>query len=220
MRIDARLLARATGCSDAHARLYADWLDESAHRWKIDTPVRVAAWLAQLAHESMRFARVEESLYYTTPARLIAVWPSRFRLPVTEREESLDAFGDGRRNARKYIRQPERLANYVYASRMGNGNEDSGDGWRFIGRGLIGLTGRANYLAYQADSLLPAVVDPALVAAPHGAADSAGWYWWYRSLNDYADAGDWIGITQRINGGTHGIVERRAMTLAALESIA
>lgn len=218
--ITADVLVRATGCQRLYADLYAEHLDAAAKRWGIDTPVRIAAWLAQLAYESMLFSRVEESLYYTTPARLIAVWPSRFRLPLTEREESLDTFGDGKRNARRYVRQPERLANYVYASRMGNGNEDSGDGWLYRGRGLTMLTGRDNYSAYQLASRQLVVGDPSLVSAPFGAANAAGWYWQHRALNTYADAQDWTGLTRAINGGTTGIDARKKMIFAALEAVA
>lgn len=87
--IDARFLIAATGCRPDVAYRYADWLAMAAERWGIDKPVRVAAWIAQCAHESGWFRIVEENLNYTTPARLIAVWPSRFRLPVTDREARL-----------------------------------------------------------------------------------------------------------------------------------
>lgn len=218
--ITADLLVRCTGCALEHAALYAEHLDDAAHRWGIDTPVRQAAWLAQLAYESVLFSRAEESLYYTTPARLIAVWPSRFRLPVGEREDQFDIFVDGKRNARRYVRDPQRLANFVYGARMGNGDEDSGDGWAFHGRGLIMLTGRDNYTAYQAASRQLVIGDPDLVADPFGAAHSAGWYWRNRALNVYADRQDWAALTRAINGGTLGLEDRERLTVAAMQALA
>lgn len=218
--VSADLLVRATRCERVHAERYADFLDDAAHRWGIAEPVRLASWLAQLAYESTLFARTEEVLEYTTAARLIAVWPSRFRLPVTAREESLEVFGDGKRNARFYLRAGEHLANVVYGARLGNGPEASGDGWRYRGRGLVMLTGRANYAAYGDAAGQRAIENPDLVAAPFGACDAAGWFWHANDLNRFADAQDWTGLSRAINGGTIGIDARRAMVLAALETLA
>lgn len=213
-----RYLVAATGCARPPAELYAPWLEEAAHRWAIDTPTRIAAWIAQLAHESRLFTRVEEDLYYTTAARLIAVWPSRFRLPAAEAEETLDRFDDGKRNARRYLRNPQKLANFVYGGRadLGNGDEDSGDGWQFRGRGLKQLTGRANYTAYQLDTSYPVLSMPDMLLQPFGACDSAGWFWHKRRLNALADAGDWRGITKVVNGSARTAAERGRMTMAAL----
>lgn len=214
--ISAAWLIRATGCTRAAALTYAPWLDEAAHRWAIDTPTRVAAWIAQLAYESQRFTRVEENLYYTTAARLIAVWPSRFRLPARESEDALDQFDDGRRNARRYLRDPGKLANFVYAGRMGNGDEGSGDGHRYRGRGLIQLTGHDNYAAYAADTTYPVLSMPDLLLQPFGAADSAAWFWHKNRLNALADTGDWHSITRTVSGSTRTAADRERMTLAGL----
>ncbi len=214
--IDARYLIAATGCRPDVAYRYADWLAMAAERWGIDKPVRVAAWIAQCAHESALFTRLEESLYYTTPARLIAAWPSRFRLPNTQREARLDGFTDGGRNARFYTRRPERLANFVYANRMGNGDEESGDGWRYIGRGMIQLTGRANYRAYSQASGNDVETVPDMLTYPRLAADSAGWYWHANQINDLADARAWAAVTKAINGGLNGYTERLTLTERAL----
>jgi putative chitinase len=109
--------------------IWARALDEAMERFEIHTPERMAAFLAQIAHESSEFRRLVESLNYTG-SRLMKVWPKRF--------QTLE-------KANEYARQPEKLANYVYAKRLGNGDVASGDGWRYRGRGLIQLTGRANY---------------------------------------------------------------------------
>lgn len=214
--ITAQYLIDATGCDREAAMAYAVWLEEAAHRWGIDTLLRQAAWVAQCAHESALFTRVEENLWYTTPARLIAVWPMRFRLPLSEREDQLDRFFDGRRNARRYVRNPERLANFVYADRLGNSDEFSGHGWAYRGRGLIQLTGRANYAAYEMDCSYPVVTVPDMLLQPFAASDSAAWYWSRRGCNQIADRRDWDKLTRQINGGLTGASDRLRLTLSAL----
>lgn len=214
--IDASYLMAATGCSRDAALSYAVWLEEAAHRWAIDTPLRQAAWIAQLAYESALFTRVEENLWYTTPARLIAVWPMRFRLPASDHEDTLDRFADGRRNARHYVRNPERLANFVYADRLGNGDEASGHGWAYRGRGLIQVTGRANYAAYETDCQYPVVTVPDMLLQPFAASDSAAWYWSRRGCNEIADRRDWERLTRQINGGLTGAADRLRLTMSAL----
>lgn len=200
------------------AHRYGDWLQLAAERWAIDTPLRRAAWLAQLAHESYEFRIVEESLHYTTPARLIAVWPSRFRLPVSDGEARADRFLDGKRNPRFYLKAPEALAEFVYGGRMGNGPEGSGDGFRYRGRGFIQLTGRHNYRRYSEASGNNVEEVPDMLAYPMLAADSAGWYWHAHGCNALADARDWHGLTKRINGGLTGIDDRLRLTRLALEA--
>lgn len=218
--IDARLLIAATGCAPDVAYRHADWLAMAAERWGIDTPTRIAAFLAQTAHESGRFTVVEENLTYTTPARLIAVWPSRFRLAVSAGEEKAERFLDGKRNPKFYVRNPEALAEFVYGGRIGNGPEGSGDGWRYIGRGHIQITGRATYRAYSQASGNNVEVVPDMLTYPRLAADSAGWYWQDRRCNELADARDWQGLTRRINGGLNGLEDRLALTERALGAIA
>jgi putative chitinase len=187
-------------CSDAEG--WAAALNGAFARFHINTPDRVCAFLAQTSHESGHFNRLEESLFYKTPNRLMAVWPRRFPNEAT---------------ALPFVQNPERLANFVYAQRMGNGDEASGDGFRYRGRGLIQLTGRSNYR--QASDAL----DVDLVSKPDGlmskdvAALSAAWFWDSRGLNALADRDkpdddmeDFVEITRRINGGTVGLKERFA----------
>ena len=175
---------------------YAPWLGEGRARFGIDTPARICAFIAQVAHESGDFRRVEEGLNYSWQALRVA-WPTRF---------TSDEF------ARAYHRQPEKIASYVYAGRNGNGDEASGDGWRFRGRGLIQVTGRANYRAY-ADALgEPGVLEePALLAEPRHAALSACWYWASHQLNALADLQTEVAfneISYRVNGGWNGRADR------------
>ena len=132
---------------------------------------RVAAFLAQIAHESQELNRLVENLNYSAAA-LMSTWPKRF--PTLA-------------DAEPYARQPERIANRAYANRLGNGAEQSGDGWRYRGRGIIQVTGRGNYHEIGAALALPLDVQPELLEQPANAALSASWFWKSHLLNPLAD---------------------------------
>lgn len=179
--------------------LWTSALHAAMSRYDIDTPERAAAFIAQIAHESADCTRLVESLDYSAP-RLAIVWPSRF--PTIE-------------SARPYAHSPERLANVVYARRLGNGDVASGDGWRFRGRGLIQLTGRANYQQSGLAIGLNLTADPDVVATPQVAALTAAQFWHSRGLNALADnraddddIDDFARITTIINGGRQGFDDR------------
>lgn len=159
----------------------------------IDTPLEVASFIAQIAHESRELTHLEENLNYSAE-RLMVVWPKRF----TSYEI-----------AQRYEHVPERLANYVYANRMGNGEEASGDGWRFRGRGPIQLTGRRNYAACDADIKAGLLVVPDLLLTPSVGIRSALWFWKLMNLDEVDDDRDVKVETRRINGGETGVVERQ-----------
>lgn len=180
--ISARAL-RAAGIAPAQADAFAEPLKAAAALHGIDTPERVAAWLAQCAHESAGFTRLTENLNYTHPERLRAVFGKR----VAGREAEL-------------VRNPRALAEAVYGGRLGNGPEGCGDGAAFIGRGALQLTGRDNY-ARAANALgRPYLTRPDLVALPSDAALTAAWYWSQAGCNQMADAGRFDSITRAING--------------------
>jgi putative chitinase len=172
---------------------WADALNETCERFAIDSPFRIAGFLSQTAHESGGFKFVKENLHYSA-ASLMRVWASRF--PTIE-------------IAQQYAMQPEKIANRAYCDRMGNGNEASGDGARYIGRGLIQLTGKNNYVAYSMACDNEALTKPEIVEQPKYAAESAGWFWSVNKLNTLADSQDVVGMTKRINGGTHGLDDRQ-----------
>ncbi len=163
--------------------------------YDINTPQRIAAFVAQCAHESGGFTALKENLNYKA-VTLRKIFPKYF---------PDDAI------ANHYASLPnkqEAIANKVYASRMGNGDEASGDGYRYCGRGLIQLTGKNNYQAF-ADSLEMDVEDvPEYLATFEGAAQSACWFWESNNLNQWADKGDILTLTKRINGGTIGLDDR------------
>lgn len=187
--------------ADARAGQWVAALNDCMRACAITSGSRQAAFLAQVMVESSELRRLDEALGYA-PQRLRQVWPQRF--PTDD-------------VAMRYAHNPTALANYVYAGRMGNGNEASGDGWRYHGRGLIQLTGRDNYVAFARAMQVDAIRDPDLLLAPAGAALSAGWFWQSKGLNELADQLDggeadqvFEQITRRINGGTLGLDERRA----------
>jgi putative chitinase len=191
--ISAPALADAVAMSPETAKLWLPYVLESARRFGFEKPARMAMWLAQCGHESQGFSRLEENLNYSAAA-LRKTWPSRF--PSDEA-------------AQRYARQPEKIANYVYASRMGNGDEASGDGWAYRGRGLIQITGKDNYRECSKVLGEDFVRAPDLLELPRYAALSAGWFWHSRGLNQLADGGEIELVTKRINGSLNGLADRK-----------
>lgn len=163
--------------------------------YEINTPQRIAAFIAQCAHESGGFMTLKENLNYK-PQTLRKIFPKYF--PTDE-------------IAQKYASLPnkqEAIANKVYANRMGNGPEESGDGYRYCGRGLIQLTGKQNYSWFAASLGISVEEASEYLQTFEGAAQSACWFWETNSLNELADAGDIVTMTKRINGGTIGLDDR------------
>ncbi|UVM53476.1 glycoside hydrolase family 19 protein [Pseudomonas sp. B21-012] len=188
------------------AGIFLPALNRAMARYKIDSPVRVAAFLAQVGHESGQLRNLVENLNYSAEA-LVRTWPSRFTAA----------------SAAACARQPEKIANNVYSGRMGNTRP--GDGWRYRGRGLIQLTGRSNYVAAGAGLALPLEDNPELLEQPEHAAMSAAWWWSTHGLNELADAGRFQDIGSVINTGKpgrvpHGAAERKALYDRALKVLA
>jgi len=177
-----------------------DALSQALPDYEINTPQRIAAFLAQCAHESGNFNFIKENLNYKAES-LVRVWPRYFNAG----------------NAAQYAHNQEKIANRAYAGRMGNGPEESGDGWKFCGRGLIQLTGRSNYQAF-ADSLEISIDDASeYLKTFEGCVQSACWFWEANNLNQYADSGDIVTMTKRINGGILGLDDRKEKYYKALQ---
>jgi len=192
----------AAGIAPTQARQFEAALNDTFARFSIDTPLRRAAFVAQCAHESALFTTLEESLYYRKPERICAVFKSK--VPTLDSAQALAC-------------NPQLLANRVYANRNGNHDEASGDGWRYRGRGLIQLTGRANYARAAADLARDYVAEPDLVLQPLDACLTAGWFWNAGKLNALADAKRIDDITRAVNGpAMAGAKERRELFEAAL----
>jgi putative chitinase len=167
-------------------------LQEILPDYEIDTPARVASFLGQTAHESGGYRALRENLNYSATG-LNGIFKKYF--PTVE-------------SAKPYERQPEKIANKIYANRMGNGPETSGDGFKHRGRGLIQLTGKSNYQAF-ADSLEISLEEAIeFLETYEGAVQSACWFWETNNLNKWADAHDWVKMTKIINGGTIGLEDR------------
>jgi len=171
---------------------WADPLNATFARFDISTPLRQAAFIGQCGHECGNFKVLEENLMYRAET-LMKLWSSRF--PTIE-------------IANEYARNPKKIANKVYASRMGNRDEASGDGYRFRGRGCIQLTGHANYFHAGQACGQDFVMQPELVGTPMYAAMTAGWFWDTHKLNQYADSRDYKTMTKKINGGFIGLADR------------
>lgn len=180
-----------------------EWYDIAVDMFKkydITTPLRIAGFMAQCAHESADFTALEENLNY--------------------REETLNKifpryFGAGKRNAAEYAKNPEKIANYVYMdefrSKQGAmGNTQAGDGWRFRGRGIKQLTGRNNYTAFAKTVNMSAEEAAAYLETKKGAFESACWFWKTNNIASFADKDDIVGMTKKINGGTIGLDDRQS----------
>jgi putative chitinase len=182
---------------------WVDALNETFSKWGINTPRQQAAFIGQCGHECGNFRILEENLNYKA-ATLMKLWPKRF--PTLE-------------VANAYAGNPKKIANNVYANRMGNRDEASGDGYRFRGRGCIQLTGYSNY--FHAGQALGTDfgLNPDLVATPKFAALTAGWFWSTHNCNALSEATDWVNLTKKINGGTIGLEERISHTNQALVAL-
>lgn len=161
-------------------------------KYQINTVRRMAAFLGQVAVESSQFRKLVESTWYRDAKHLKATFPTAFKTA----------------NAADYVRHPEKLANFVYAGRNGNGDEKSGDGWKYRGRGLMQLTFRDNYAAFAKDTGVDALNHPELLEQPKIAVYSATWFWDKAHLNPYADHGSYKSLTLRINAKALGYKER------------
>ena len=198
MITEAQLQKIMPNCSNI--RIWTIALNNAMQKYEINSVDREAAFLAQIAHESGELNRLVENLNYSAN-RLMAVWPGRF--PTLQK-------------AQQYEKNPEKLANYVYADRLGNGNEASVDGWRFRGRGILQITGRGNYRSTGLALGLPLESHPEQLEVPDIAAYSAAQFWKSRGLNEYADDrnddnddADFERITKIINGGLNGLKDRK-----------
>jgi putative chitinase len=172
---------------------YINPLNDTAEHYDLNVnSKRLAGFLSQVAHESGGFNFVQENLNYSSSG-LMNIFKKYF---------------PNEQIAKQYERKPEKIANRVYASRMGNGDENSGDGWKYRGRGLIQLTGKFNYTNLSKSLGLSLEETVSFLETPEGAVSSAGWFWDTNNLNKFCDNSDFAGLTKRVNGGLHGWEDR------------
>lgn len=188
-------------CRDPN--LWASILPTVADEFDINTKDRFAAWLAQIGYESSQFNALREDLSYSKMG-LMKTWPKRFPTDAS---------------AIPYERKPDALANFVYANRLGNGDEKSGDGWKYRGGGLIETTGRANYRATGVGIGRPLEEQPNLITVPANSARAAGWFWKAHNCNHFSDERDMNAITLTINGPMKLGEQAREMNLAKLLTV-
>jgi putative chitinase len=177
-------------------------INATTARFSIDQQQRrVRYFMAQTSFETQGYTQWSENLTYTTPDRLVTVWPSRFTMDQSDKSKAY---------APTYTNNPQGLANLVYAGQYGNGNAASGDGWNFRGRGGFDLTFRSNYTQYSSDTYgdTSVVDDPDLVLQPQDAMLSAGWFWNTKGLSALADTDSFTAVTQKINGSTETVPQR------------
>lgn len=185
---------KAILASNSEVEAWYPYITNFFQKYKINNMLRVAAFFAQTAHESRDFNIMEENLNYSANG-LDRVFAKYFI------KSGVDA--------KAYARQPEKIANYVYGNRMGNGGPESGDGWKYRGGGIIQLTGKNNYAAFSEAIGMSLDDTAAYVRTKQGALESACWFWSKNGLNELADKGDIVAISKRINGGTNGLKDRK-----------
>jgi len=162
--------------------------------YHVNTPLRIAHFMAQIEHES-GLKPISENLNYSAE-RLLVIFPKYFI---------------SNEDANRYARNPQKIANRVYANRMSNGSETSGMGWKYRGRGFIQITGYSNYFMLSKDTRINFLDNPDLLLEEANSMISALWFWNKNKLNELADKNDIVGITKRINGGTNGIEHRKEL---------
>jgi putative chitinase len=208
----------AAGVKSSMAESWLSHIQYACDKYQITTKKQEAAFIAQCSHESGGFSMLEENLNYRASV-MAACWPARFGVKNPDGTFAKDA--KGARVPNKFAlaleRKPEMIANVVYASRMGNGPTESGEGWKFRGRGLKQLTGKDNYTRCGNSIGVNLVDDPDLLLTPKYAALSAGWFWHTNKCGPIAESGDFVTLTKKINGGTIGLADREKRYKAVLD---
>lgn len=195
-------------------------IQATCERFQINTPKQIAAFIAQTAHESGGYTMLQENLNYRATT-MATVWPNRFAELGPDKKPKKDEKGKNipTKVALALEKHPEQLANMVYGGRMGNGPVQSGEGWKYRGRGLKQLTGKDNYTRCGQAIGLDIVENPDLLLEPEAACLSAGWFWSVNKLAPFAEADDIAGMTKKINGGLIGLEDRTKRYKAVLATI-
>jgi putative chitinase len=184
MQLTTSIIAASCGAAILRSSQWVQPLQAACDKYQINTPLRVAAFLATYGIESARLTALTENLNYSAEG-LLATFPKYFTAE----------------QAQQYAHKPPMIANRAYANRNGNGDEASGDGWLFRGRAM-GITGRRNYLLCGIGIELDLTTTPALLEQPSDAAMASAWYWYNRNLNALADAGNFLGLSRAVNLGS------------------
>lgn len=208
MNLSVAVLAKSFGTTESKMVVWRPHVLTAMAMYGINQTNEIASFVAQCAHESMYLKRLEENLNYSAEG-LANTWPGRFR----------DARLKPNVLAQSLARKPEKIANFVYANRMGNGNEQSGDGWKYKGRGFIMITGKSNYSACGKALGVDLVIKPDYLLMPEYACKSAAWFWHVNGLDAHDDDFSVLAETKKINGGTIGLADRQRLFNKALEAL-
>lgn len=203
------------------AEKWLPWVQKACIEFEINTPKRVAAFIAQTAHESGGYVSLSENLNYSADG-LAGTWPNRFAEinPATKKAKKNEkGFNIPNKFALALHRKPEAIANVVYGGRLGNGPIESGDGWKYRGKGLKQLTGKDNVSRCGKALGVDLVENPDLLLEPEFASRSAGWFWKVNNCSQFIDNDDFVGLTKRINGGTIGLSDREKRYKAVLAAM-
>jgi putative chitinase len=197
LKLTTEILVVGCGCTSEVAGAWLSALSDACDKFEVSkNPQRMASFLANVGVESTGLTKFEENLYYTDPKRLAVVWPTRFAIDshMTVKMPNPDAF--------RYLKQPQALANFVYANRLGNGDVSSGDGWKYRGQGPIQLTGKTNIEAFFEAAGLPTDTDPATLQEPENGAASAAWF--FQRAFAAADDANFDLTVKNVNGALPG----------------
>lgn len=211
-------LQYCTESSKVNAEKFLAYIKEVCKSFEINTPKRLAAFLSQIGHESAGLSCLEENLNYSAEG-LANTWPKRYAKTLQNGSYAKNSAGRYLPSdlALKIARKPVLIANSCYCNRMGNGDEASGEGWKFRGRGLKQLTGKSNYAHLTLETGIDFISNPDLLLQPAFGTISACWFWKVNNLSYYADKEDIEGLTKKINGGLNGLVKRKALYTKAIE---
>lgn len=220
MNVTQQQMVDAIGCSNKVAEVWLPYFNTIPKNFGIDTPLRMAAFLAQVGHESGGLRLLEENLNYSAEA-LANHWPKRYAKTLQNGVYAKNPVGRYLPStlALQIARKPVLIASNTYANRMGNGSVESREGWKYRGRGLLQLTGKTNYAELTLNTGIDFVSNPDLLKEPAYALISACLFWKNNNLNRFADKGDIVSLSKAINGGIIGLEHRKALYEKACKTL-
>ena len=220
MQLSLNDLIQGTGCSNKVAEVWLPYFNSIPKNFGIDTPLRMAAFLAQVGHESGGLSLLEENLNYSAEG-LANVWPKRYAKKLQNGLYAKNSVGRYLPStlAIKIARKPVLIASNTYADRMGNGSVESQEGWNYRGRGILQITGKSNYAELTLNTGIDFVSNPNLLKEPAYALISACFFWKNNNLNRFADKKDVLSLSKAINGGIIGLEHRKALYEKACKTL-
>jgi len=220
MQLSLNDLIQGTGCSNKVAEVWLPYFNSIPKNFGIDTPLRMAAFLAQVGHESGGLTLLEENLNYSAEG-LANVWPKRYAKKLQNGLYAKNNVGRYLPSALaiKIARKPVLIASWTYADRMGNGSVESQEGWKYRGRGILQITGKSNYAELTLNTGIDFVSNPDLLKEPAYALISACFFWKSNNLNRFADKKDIVSLSKVINGGIIGLEHRKALYEKACKTL-